>query len=65
MPSVIENLVLVQTVNSILSGNYVKLRQITIREYDSMIENSVFNKDDNIELLNGVIVEQFAKIGDG
>ena len=61
MSSVIENLVPVQTVNSILSGSYVKLRRITIKEYDSMIKTGVFNKDDNIELLNGVIVEKMPK----
>lgn len=38
-----------------------KLRQITIAEYDLMIESGVFDENEQIELLNGVIIEQMPK----
>lgn len=38
-----------------------KLRQITIAEYDLMIESGVFDENDQIELLNGVIIEKMPK----
>ncbi len=60
MSSVIENLAPAQALNS-RGNNYVKLRQITTKEYDAMIDNGVFDEDDNIELLNGVIVEKMPK----
>lgn len=47
------------------SGNFsnqsVKLRQITTEEYDLMIESGVFDENDAIELLNGVIIEKMPK----
>ncbi len=52
-----------QTQSSI--GNFnsqtLKLRQISVAEYDLMIESGVFNEDDQIELINGVIVEKMPK----
>lgn len=43
------------------NGETLKLRQITVEEYDLMIESGVFDRDDQIELLNGVIVEKMPK----
>jgi len=43
------------------NGENLKLRQITVEEYDLMIESGVFDEDDQIELLNGVIVEKMPK----
>ncbi|MCY7377239.1 MAG: Uma2 family endonuclease, partial [Pyrinomonadaceae bacterium] len=43
------------------NGETLKLRQITVEEYDLMIESGVFDEDDRIELLNGVIVEKMPK----
>lgn len=43
------------------NGQSLKLRQITVKEYDSMIENGVFDENDQIELLNGVIIEKMPK----
>ncbi len=46
-------------------GNFnnqtLKLRQITVAEYDLMIESGVFDENDQIELLNGVIIEKIPK----
>lgn len=39
----------------------LKLRQITVAEYDLMIESGVFDENDQIELLNGVIIEKMPK----
>jgi Uma2 family endonuclease len=51
--------------NPILVGNFngqnLKLRQITVKEYDAMIESGVFDEDDQVELLNGAIVEKMPK----
>ena len=48
-----------------LTGNFnsqnVKLRLITVEEYDAMNENGVFDEDDGTELLNGVIFEKMTK----
>jgi len=38
-----------------------KLRQITVEEYDLMIKNGIFDTNDKIELLNGVIIEKTPK----
>ncbi len=40
------------------NGETLNLRQITVEEYDLMIESGVFGENDQIELLNGVIVEK-------
>jgi Uma2 family endonuclease len=49
----------------ILTGNFnglnLKLRQITVKEYDTMIESGVFDEDEKVELLNGAIVEKMPK----
>ncbi len=51
--------------NKTLTGNFngqnLKLRQITVKEYDAMIESGVFNETDQVELLNGAIVEKMPK----
>lgn len=48
-----------------LTGNFngqnLKLRQISVREYDAMIENGVFDENDQVELLNGAILEKMPK----
>ena len=38
-----------------------KLRQITTAEYDLMIESGVFDENEQIELLSGVIIEKMPK----
>jgi Uma2 family endonuclease len=43
------------------NGETVNLRRITVKEYDAMIENGVFDENDQIELLNGVIIEKMPK----
>ena len=43
------------------NGQNLKLRQITVEEYDLMIQNGVFDEDDQVELLNGAIVEKMPK----
>ncbi len=43
------------------NGQPLKLRQITVEEYDLMIESGVFDENDHIELLNGVIIEKMPK----
>lgn len=48
-----------------LTGNFngqnLKLRRITVEEYDLMVENGVFDENDQVELLNGAIVEKMPK----
>ncbi len=48
-----------------LTGNFngqnLKLRQITVEEYDLMIKTGVFDENDQVELLNGAIVEKMPK----
>jgi Uma2 family endonuclease len=43
------------------NGHNLKLRQITVEEYDAMIQTGVFNENDQVELLNGAIVEKMPK----
>lgn len=43
------------------NGQSLKLRQITAKEYDAMIENCVFDENDQVELLNGAIIEKMPK----
>lgn len=51
--------------NGTLTGNFngqiLNLRQITVQQFDAMIENGVFNENDQIELLNGAIIEKMLK----
>lgn len=61
MSAVIEISSQLEPVVGNFNGETLKLRQITVEEYDLMIESGVFDEDDRIELLNGVIVEKIPK----
>ena len=61
MSAVIEILPTVQQLSGNFNGEILKLRQITVEEYDLMIESGVFDEDDQIELLSGVIIEKMPK----
>jgi Uma2 family endonuclease len=43
------------------NGQNLKLRRITVEEYDTMIRNGVFDEDEQVELLNGAILEKMPK----
>jgi hypothetical protein len=43
------------------NGQNLKLRRITVEEYDSMIKIGVFDEDEQVELLNGAILEKKPK----
>lgn len=43
------------------NGNSVKLRSFTVKEYDSLIAAGFFNENDEIELLNGLIINKMPK----
>lgn len=43
------------------SNSSMRLRSFTVKEYDSLIETGFFNENDQIELLNGVIIEKMPK----
>ena len=62
MSAVIEILPTVQQLSGNFNGEILKLRQITVEEYDLMIESGVFDEDDQIELLSGVIIEKMPKV---
>lgn len=61
MSAVIETPTQPQSVFGNFNNQSVKLRQITVEEYDLMIESGVFDENDRIELLNGVIIEKMPK----
>lgn len=61
MSAVIEIPTLTQSADDISNGHYLKLRRLTVKEYDSMIKNGIFDENDQIELLNGVLVEKMPK----
>ena len=61
MSAVIETPIPVQTLTGNFNGQTLKLRQITVEEYDAMIESGVFDENDQVELLNGAIVEKMPK----
>ncbi len=61
MPTVIETTQLAESLFGIFDGQNLKLRQISVKEYDVMIKNGVFDEDDRIELLNGAIIEKNAE----
>ena len=61
MSAVIETSTQTPTIPVGFNGQPIKLRQITVAEYDLMIESGVFDENDRIELLNGVIVEKMPK----
>ncbi len=58
MSAVIEIIESSPTLTGNFNGQNLKLRQITVKEYDAMIENGVFDANDQVELLNGAIVEK-------
>lgn len=61
MSAVTETASQTQYLTGNFNGQTLKLRQITVEEYDAMIENGVFDEDDKVELLNGAIVEKMPK----
>jgi len=61
MSAVIEIIESSPTLTGNFNGHHLKLRQITVKEYDAMIENGVFDENDQVELLNGAIVEKMPK----
>ena len=61
MSAVIETSIQTPAISGGFNGQPIKLRQITVAEYDLMIESGVFDETDQIELLNGVIVEKMLK----
>lgn len=61
MSAVIETSHLVEPLFGVFDGQNLKLRQISVKEYDAMIKNGVFDEDDRIELLNGAIIEKMPK----
>lgn len=61
MSAVTETVPQAQYLTGNFNGQTLKLRQITVEEYDAMIENGVFDEDDKVELLNGAIVEKMPK----
>ncbi|MEO6589012.1 MAG: Uma2 family endonuclease, partial [Pyrinomonadaceae bacterium] len=61
MSVVIETVSPTQNLTGNFNGYNVKLRRITAREYDAMIENGVFDENDQVELLNGAIIEKMPK----
>lgn len=61
MSAVIEVPVPVQSLTGIFNGENLKLRRITVKKYDRMIESGVFDETDRIELLNGAIIEKMPK----
>lgn len=61
MSAVIEIPSQMQSVGGNFNNQSVKLRPIKTEEYDLMIESGVFDENDHIELLNGVIIEKMPK----
>lgn len=61
MSAVIETVPQTQNLTGNFNGQNVKLRRITVEEYDAMIESGVFDENDQVELLNGAIVEKMPK----
>ncbi len=43
------------------NGHSLRLRPITVEQYDEMIKNGVFDENDYVELLNGFLVEKMPK----
>ncbi len=54
MSAVIETSSRTKPVIGNFNSETLKLRQITVAEYDLMIESGVFDEDDRIELLESV-----------
>ncbi len=61
MSAIIETVLQTQNLTGNFNGQNVKLRRITVEEYDAMIESGVFDENDQVELLNGAIVEKMPK----
>ena len=61
MSTLIETTQTIEPLFGVFDGQNLKLRQISVKEYDAMIENGVFDENDNIELLNGAIIEKMPK----
>ena len=61
MSAVIEISTLAQPATDVSNGHYLKLRRLKVKEYDLMIKNGIFNENDKIELLNGIIIEKIPK----
>lgn len=50
-----------KTLTDNFNGQNIKLHPISVKEYDEMIEKGVFDENDQIELLGGVIVDKMPK----
>jgi len=61
MSAVIEISKLANIQNSKQNDDFLKLRPFTVKEYDWMIEQAILTENDNVELLNGAIVEKIPK----
>ena len=61
MPTAIETVPPTQNLTGSFNGQNVRLRRITVEEYDAMIESGVFDENDRVELLNGAIMEKMPK----
>ena len=61
MSTVIETSYSVEPLFGVFDGQNLKLRQISVKQYDAMIKNGVFDENDRIELLNGAIIEKMPK----
>lgn len=61
MSAVIEKSISARTASPVSNGQTVKQRRITVKEYDAMIENGIFDENNHIELLDGIITEKMPK----
>lgn len=61
MSAVIEISKLANTQNDKQNDDFLKLRPFTVKEYDWMIAQGMLTENDNVELLNGAIVEKMPK----
>jgi Uma2 family endonuclease len=61
MSSVLEISPSAPTLTGNFNGQNVKLRPITVEKYDAMIESGVFDENDQVELLNGALVDKMPK----
>lgn len=61
MSAVIETSTPVQSLTGNFNGQTLNLRQITVEEYDAMIESGIFDENDKFKLLNGAIIEKMPK----
>ncbi len=61
MSTAIETSHFVEPLFGVFDGQNLKLRQISVKQYDAMIKNGVFDESDRIELLNGAIIEKMPK----